>query len=260
MTLDAGDDSTNGLDKRSQFEGTDSGRGKHRCEQEVVGRRDNSDVVVIGVELLEESNTAPTGTENDQLGLVLLGLLLGRFVVVKEMFSDGQVLGTTSSGVESEFRNRDIDRVGIFLVCGCIEGEESDDQDTRNDDEDTENGEASPEEAEDTRSLHRSGSRRPRRRVSVCALATDLVELANDRGSCEGCWRRHAVQHFTTHWTIGQRASELLRTAYLGDGAAHLHPSATAQLSKRLHRGHDATRDQEKGPSLKRLYSDRQQV
>jgi hypothetical protein len=71
--------------------------------------------------------------------------------------------------------------------------------------------------------------------------------LANDSGSCEGCWRRHALQQLTTDWTINQRASDLLRATCLGDGAAQLHPSAAAQLAKRLHRGRDATRDQEEG-------------
>jgi hypothetical protein len=245
MTLDAGNDSTNRLDQRSQFQSTDGGRGKHRCEQEVVGRRDDGNVVVIRVELLEESNTTPTSTENDELGLMLLSLLLGRFIVVKEVFSDGQVLRTTSSGVQSEFRDRNVNRVGIFLVCGSVKGEEGDDQDTRADNEDAKDGEATPEETEKTRSLYRRGSRRLWRRFGVCALAADVVELANDCGFCEGCWRRHALQQLTAHWTVDQRASELLRATCLGDGAVQLHPSAAAQLAKRLHRGRDAMRDQE---------------
>ena len=199
MTLDARDDSADRFDKRSQFQSTDSGRGKHGSEQEVVGRRDNSDVVVIRVKLLEKSNATPTSTQNDELRLVLLSLLLGRLVVVKQMFSNGQVLGTASSGVQSELRDRDVNRVGIFLICGCVEGEEGDDQDTRDDDEDTEEGEASPEEAEETRSLYGSGSGRLWRRIGVCALTADVVELRDNRGFCEGRWRRHALQQLTAH-------------------------------------------------------------
>jgi len=247
MALDARDDSTNRLDKRSQFQSTDSGRGKHGREQEVVGRRDDSNMVVIRVELFEESNTAPASTENDELGLVLLSLLFRRLIIVKKVLGDGQVLGTSSSGIQSEFRDGDIDGIGIFLVCGCIKGEEGENEDTRDDDEDTEDGEASPEEAEDTRSLNGCSSRRLWRRVGVCALATDVVELGNHGVSCERCWRRHALQQLTAHWPIDQRASELLRATCLSDGAAQLHPSATAQLTKRLHRGCDAMRDHEKG-------------
>lgn len=260
MTLDARDDSTDRLDKGSQFQSTDSGRRKHWCEQEVVRRRDDSDMVVIRVELFDESDTAPASTENDELGLVLLGLLLGRLIVVKKVFGNGQVLGTTSSGVQRELRDRNVNRVSILLVCGCIKGEEGEDEDTGDDDEDTEEGEASPEEAEDSRTLYRSGSRRSWRRIGVCALATDVVEFGDNGGFCEGRWRWHALQQLTAHRSIYQRASELLRATCSSDGAAQLRPSATAQLTKRLHRGRDAIKAQEKRVEPIEAAFDRQQV
>jgi hypothetical protein len=246
MALDARNDSTDRLDQRSQFQSTDGGRRKHGREQEVVGRGDDGDMVIIRVELLDESNTAPASTEDDELGLVLLSLLLGRLIVVKEVFGNGQILGTTSSGVQSELRDRNVNRVGVFLVCSCIKGEEGEDEDTRDYDEDTEDSEAAPEEAEDSRTLYRSGGGRSWRRICVCALVTDVVEMRHNGGSCEGCWRWHALQQLTAHRSIDQRASELLRATCLSDGPAQLRPSATAQLTKRLHRGRDAMRDQVK--------------
>jgi hypothetical protein len=36
--------------------------GQQRCEQEEVSRRDHNDIVVFGVELLQKSNTPPTGS------------------------------------------------------------------------------------------------------------------------------------------------------------------------------------------------------
>ena len=151
-------------------------------------------MVVIRVELFEKSNAAPASTENDQLGLVLLSLLFRRIIIVDKMFSNGQVLGTSSSWVQGEFRNNNIDRVGFFLVCGGIESEEGDNEHTRNDNEDAEEGEASIQESKETRSLDGRGGRRLWRRLGVCALATDVVQLANDCGSCNGRWRRHALE------------------------------------------------------------------
>lgn len=52
----------NRLHDGAVLDGTGCARGQERSEQEVVARRDDDDVVVFGVELLEKGDGTPTGT------------------------------------------------------------------------------------------------------------------------------------------------------------------------------------------------------
>jgi hypothetical protein len=53
------EDSADRLHDGAVLDGTGSAGGQERSEQEVVARRDYDDIVVFGIELLEESNGAP---------------------------------------------------------------------------------------------------------------------------------------------------------------------------------------------------------
>ena len=71
----------------------------HGCEEEGVRRRDDSDVVLVRVQGLEQRDASPACTKDDQLGLVLDGLVLLAVIVIDKVVGNGQVLGASSSRV-----------------------------------------------------------------------------------------------------------------------------------------------------------------
>lgn len=124
VTIDSGDNSSDRLDKGSDLESADRGRGQHGSKQKVVGRGDNSDMVVIWVQLLQQGHAAPTSAQNDKLRLVFLSLLLWRVIVIDQMVNNGQVLGPSPARIQSILGHIQVDEFGILLVCRCIIGKE----------------------------------------------------------------------------------------------------------------------------------------
>jgi hypothetical protein len=75
---------------------TGCARGQKRSEQEVVARRDDNDVVVFGIELLEKGDGAPAGTWlllSAQSSMLPWGKLSGDIPRMTRVFFDGSGSG-----------------------------------------------------------------------------------------------------------------------------------------------------------------------
>lgn len=106
-------------------------------------------MVIFSAELFYQSNGAPTGTENNELWLVLLGFLGSRVVIIDKVVDDGQVLWSSSSWPQRILGDGEITRMWILPVsCGVV-GKEGYDNASRNNDEDAEPGEGFVDEAYD---------------------------------------------------------------------------------------------------------------
>lgn len=55
-------DITNGFHDRAMLDGAGGARGKQRGEEEEVSRRHDDDIVILGVEVLQERHSAPAST------------------------------------------------------------------------------------------------------------------------------------------------------------------------------------------------------
>ncbi|KAK6860897.1 External alternative NAD(P)H-ubiquinone oxidoreductase B1 [Apiospora arundinis] len=70
VTADPDEDASDGLNQISHLEDSDGRRGQHRRKQEVVLGANDSDMVIVRVQLFEQGNAASATTQYDQSRLV----------------------------------------------------------------------------------------------------------------------------------------------------------------------------------------------
>ncbi|KAK7997766.1 glycoside hydrolase family 47 protein [Apiospora arundinis] len=89
VTADPDKDASDGLNQISHLEDSDGRRGQHRRKQEVVLGANDSDMVIVRVQLFEQGNAASATTQYDQSRLVFHGSFRIGVIVVDQDVGNG---------------------------------------------------------------------------------------------------------------------------------------------------------------------------
>jgi hypothetical protein len=89
VTADPEEDASDRLKQISHLEGSDGRRGQHRRKQEVVLGANDSDMVIVRVQLFEQGNAALATTQYDQSRLVFHGSFRIGVIVVDQDVGNG---------------------------------------------------------------------------------------------------------------------------------------------------------------------------
>ncbi|KAK8869339.1 alternative nadh dehydrogenase [Apiospora arundinis] len=89
VTADPDKDASDGLNQIAHLEDSDGRRGQHRRKQEVVLGANDSDMVIVRVQLFEQGNAASATTQYDQSRLVFHGSFRIGVIVVDQDVGNG---------------------------------------------------------------------------------------------------------------------------------------------------------------------------
>ena len=132
-----------------QLQRPDRRRWQHGRKQKVIHRAHDRDMVILDIQILNQSNTPPPAPKHHKLRLGLLPLVLLAVVIVDEDLSDGEVLGAAALGVERADGDGDVGRGQVVAIGRGVVDEEGEDDAAGREGEEASIGEGAVEEAEE---------------------------------------------------------------------------------------------------------------